>query len=552
MNLLPLLLGGGLALSASLASASVPLTVLSEEALWSGISTGCRIGSGLLPGETQSYQEDLDLLSLEQWSKEGRLDDWLKEAKEGSPPPCTPGEVLRVGEVIRRMREIAARRLLKRLLPQLEAVAAVRPPTRELDLLRTLRKRAGIADGDFYPKGFKRKLRARGREAARNRKESCTTVTPQAIAPDQALDRARRQSRGWCFAFSTADLLSAKLGVKISGSALAASYYRDRPFFSGAAGPSEVLRNFAESSSEILSTSILDKEGGFLTRVLATALDQGFACSEQSVPSEVALSPQETRSPRPGDLEERYDEALRTLERIHDEITDQLFDHPRYGPPSETLGMPQISSAILEDAAEIRRLRTEFYCEDERLRESLERLFPRVTFEDFLKVAIEVPKSEAFEELARKGCQAVSIPKGRFRIGFKQDESEAASAGLKLIRALDRQLDGSNPVIIAYSSNGLSDPELSHRAFLRVRPRLADHAPVFDHASLVAGRMWSDLEQTCLYQIKNSWGEDCTPYTEAARCERGTIWVKEDHLRDMISEVAWLEDRSPDRIPTQP
>jgi hypothetical protein len=176
-------------------------------------------------------------------------------------------------------------------------------------------------------------------------------------------------------------------------------------------------------------------------------------------------------------------------------------------------------------------------------------LFPRATFEDFLKVAIEVPRSEAFEELVRRGCQALPIPKNGYRIGFLEDGGNSEAAGMRLLRSVDRQLDRSNPVLIAYSSAGLAEPEGSRRIFLRTRPRASKHAPEFDHASLVSGRLWSEAEQSCLYQIKNSWGEECTPYSGAVRCERGTVWVKEDHLRDMISEVAWLEDTSPPSPP---
>ena len=75
--------------------------------------------------------------------------------------------------------------------------------------------------------------------------------------------------------------------------------------------------------------------------------------------------------------------------------------------------------------------------------------------------------------------------------------------------------------------------------------RVLDHLEVssrIDHASIVIGRRWSDAKgEQCLYQIKNSFGKDCSKYSSEHECKDGVLWVRESHLRGMIGELSWLE-----------
>lgn len=103
-------------------------------------------------------------------------------------------------------------------------------------------------------------------------------------------------------------------------------------------------------------------------------------------------------------------------------------------------------------------------------------------------------------------------------------------------KTIDKALDNKRPLGIAYNvGNVLKEPKISSGA----------------HASVISGRKLINNE--CFYQIRNSWGEDCTRKAfinevlikdypiYSYSCVKGTFWVPQKDLKFLLDEIVYEE-----------
>jgi hypothetical protein len=529
------------------------------------ISKKCQERSGVSPGALEAFRSDPSALSLFRWQGDGVIGNWGSEQTPiwTSLPssPCSASEVAALGALIEDHRMKLLQSLVRRLHPQLEYIAKTRPPNDELARLKAIADSARIPLESLLSPLTIQKWTRKGNEAARLREASCTEVVPQTIAPNLDMHQARRQSRGWCFAFASADLLSAKLGKQVSAFSLATSYFQDGTLTPEGARPSEFGINLTETlSSKFKSTGFLEQEGGFPGRLLGTALDRGQVCSEASSPSEIQKphhAPGLQNTLAPGTLESAFDQNVEELEGMHAELElllERELDRSGVQREPNPLGLdlPRSTplSGIEPDGLNTWSLAREAVCSDETFQDALKTLFPRINVREFVDIALQSGKADLIRNLAEKNCESIPIAAGRFsRKGMNSElnpfTSDSDDSAARLMKELDEQLSKGNPVVAGYTAEALIDPSRARRTMKR--EKISNNVTNVDHASLIVGRTWDPESKACLYAIKNSWGRECDGISDAFLCDEGIHYVKADQLHDMIYMLDWLEETQADR-----
>lgn len=167
-----------------------------------------------------------------------------------------------------------------------------------------------------------------------------------------------------------------------------------------------------------------------------------------------------------------------------------------------------------------------------------------------IKNVLEQPSLEAaVMKMVDVVCENKKIPIARKnvfeRMSRQQNETFYNSINNKMtnvdymLATLNKVLDHQRPIGIAYQvEKVLNEPKISSGA----------------HASVISGRKMINGE--CHYQIRNSWGPDCTRiamvnnvFTRnhniySYQCENGTFWVPEKDLRTLIDEIVFQFDES--------
>lgn len=167
-----------------------------------------------------------------------------------------------------------------------------------------------------------------------------------------------------------------------------------------------------------------------------------------------------------------------------------------------------------------------------------------------IKSVLEQPSLEAaVMKMVDVVCENKKIPivrKNVFeRMSRQQNEVFYNSINNKMtntdsmLATLNKVLDHKRPIGIAYQvEKVLNEPKISSGA----------------HASVISGRKM--INGQCHYQIRNSWGPDCTRiamvnnvFTRnhniySYECISGTFWVPEKDLRTLIDEIVFQYDES--------
>ncbi|WP_413582349.1 hypothetical protein [Bdellovibrio sp. HCB288] len=61
------------------------------------------------------------------------------------------------------------------------------------------------------------------------------------------------------------------------------------------------------------------------------------------------------------------------------------------------------------------------------------------------------------------------------------------------------------------------------------------------HSSIVTGRRWNITKGTCEIEIKNSWGDSCAEALEPGICDKGRWYLDIEKLANDRSEVIWIQ-----------
>ena len=346
--------------------------------------------------------------------------------------------------------------------------------------------------------------------------EGCTSIDLAQEVPELPMREARLQSSGWCVSFSVADLLSIKTGTQVSATAVALAYYDHAPVLGD--GIIRTVRNYGHSWWTHHSFKSTNKWGAFPERVLRTVIDDGFVCSEASVPSQY------------GDAgiasTEAYNKMLDHVENAHSEFG--------------RMTQKQARTAAKPGAADKNK---KGECVSDETLQAAQILFPKLDLEDFVKIAHRSERENYLYKLSRWGCNAMGLPRGENQFEVQQlSLGLSRSEGERGVRAIHEQLSLKNPVIISYTGEALSDPQQAIRTSRRLKS-VEDTHP--NHASILIGRRWNPKARNgageCQYQLKNTWGTSCSPYHFSLECEKGIVWVGSDLMSEMVSDVTWVK-----------
>lgn len=114
-----------------------------------------------------------------------------------------------------------------------------------------------------------------------------------------------------------------------------------------------------------------------------------------------------------------------------------------------------------------------------------------------------------------------------YREGLRTGRIDPERDGLKIVTEVDRALDSDRIVAIAYGTDAIM-PNPDHEDD--------------DHSSSIVARRPDSISGECMYLLRNSYGEDCTDYLPPykSRCERGNVWLTADEVAHMVYAVTTL------------
>ena len=118
----------------------------------------------------------------------------------------------------------------------------------------------------------------------------------------------------------------------------------------------------------------------------------------------------------------------------------------------------------------------------------LGKMFPNITFEDFVSTLESSSRKDFFLNLQNKSCD----DKGKFDYKIRHNVAFGHSAD----RFLDEALEKGKIANIEYNAD--------------IFDSLVTTTPVLNfsnHVSTIVARRWNATTETCEYQLKNSWGQ---------------------------------------------
>ena len=382
---------------------------------------------------------------------------------------------------------------LERLVDQLEDIAEFRSPQPELYRIIDLTKELGLDIEDILDKDDTRDLLKQGETASISRKKSCTYKNN--VRPP--INKVRNQDGiGWCYAFSSADLLSYKYKTKVSAVDIAITF-NEKYFFS--------------KKESIFSNSASNVQGGIAFSALGHALNKGV-CLEKDLPSE-------------GYVDSDLIDLIKDLEAM----SKNYLEYINYSYVPAEQGMISTPGFTYYDKQKSKKFSKEIYtkyfsCNATSKR--YQKAFPNVNFQQFMNVLHNSTKQSIYQEMSEVSCKRKK-PKRPPEVKW---ELEIGGGGKDLINIFDEQLNNNNIAEIAYFSSILYEPA---------------YALEGRHSSVVVGRRFNEATNDCEYLIKNSHGPSCAKYSKMYkkynRCDKGMIWVPESLISESAYEATWLE-----------
>lgn len=300
---------------------------------------------------------------------------------------------------------------------------------------------------------------------------------------------------GWCYAFTSADLITQRTGVFVSAADLATGFLLgDGPAIHRTAGPA--LRAFLRanpgfdahmkkyrfdgqgdlSAKGILTDKGLLSSGGTEDVTLVFANLRGL-CLERSLPSR----------------DDGMMKLLTAAAKAHAERSRRI------GAPASRR-QDDATSPVLDPVA---------VSKGDFFREEVGRLCARVRppAELIPRVLQWAETADHYRKLLRSG---------RVRVDRE---------GALTMRELNRVLDSNRIAAIGWGADAFMTPDGDDD----------------DHSSVIVARRLRN--GVCHYLLRNSYGEDCSDYRPPfrSRCERGNVWVTADELVQTVYAVTSLE-----------
>ncbi len=396
-------------------------------------------------------------------------------------------------EIIDEVKKTGRESELKRLVDQIENIAEFRSPQPELYRIIDLTQELGLDIEDILDKDDTRELLVKGKAASNNRKKSCTYKNN--VRPP--IETVRHQdSVGWCFAFSSADLLSYKYNKKISAVDIAITFNEN---------------NITKKVESLFENSASNIEGGFAFTALEHAIKKGV-CFEKDLPSE-------------GYTDSNLLKLIQDLETM----SKNYLEYINYSYVPADHGILSTPGYFYYNKKKSKKTSREIYknyfscnATSKRYQEA----FPNITFQQFMNVLHNSTTKKIYKEMSAVSCKRkrpTKPPEVKW-------ELEIGGGGKDLINIFDKQLNNDNIVEMLYFSSTLFEPNY------KLNGR---------HSSIIVGRRFNEKTEDCEYLVRNSYGPNCAPYDKMYkkynRCNKGMIWVPESLISESAYEATWLE-----------
>lgn len=319
----------------------------------------------------------------------------------------------------------------------------------------------------------------------------------------QELGANRNQDElSWCFAYTSADLVSQRIGKKVSATDLASTfiladankllkspdpevqaYLRANPDFADLITKTRNFEKLDYSPEGLLTEKGMKDTGGAEDVTIMLANTKGY-CLESKFPSREKVQ------------DKFFHDVQKLLyRRYRADKMSFCSDLPVASDPTSALIDP-VSLAIAK------------IYEEELDKKCRRQPLPVTLVPVMKKYADSLPE---YRSLIEKG-------------EVKRSESEQA-----LLDSLDHALDNHRVAAIGYSAN------------LIMKPEPGDKDQHGDHSSTIVAR--KQIGGTCHYLIRNTWGDNCSLYLPKfrKRCEAGNVWVSGDELKDSLYSVIYLK-----------
>tara|TARA_R110002072_G_scaffold534_7_gene4217 strand:+ start:112252 stop:113613 length:1362 start_codon:yes stop_codon:yes gene_type:complete len=366
-----------------------------------------------------------------------------------------------------------------------ELISYYKIPNFEIDEVkktRELLKAQGIRD---IPTGFSpselTRFSSRGTTNLNIRRVNCRNVDNRKYPLEN--DIRNQDSVGWSYAYVAADLISHRVGKKVSAIDVANAYSNG---------------NFSDHIGRAESQS----SGGYIANAANAAIDRGL-CLESQLPSD--------------------DYQFSTSKNLVQELVaiDKLYD--TYYEATTKPGL--IYGRNKKTGREFRRAQAHF-------EENLDcgrldggdwsKIFKSIDFEQFMSIIKRsTSKDDFFDKLVAKSC----YPRTKIneQLHFQSDDSFTSRGSM--MNTIDDRLERGEILGISYNSSVLNDPYDFENG---------------KHASSIVARKFNYKTGSCEYLVRNSWGSSCN-YSDSYECEEGNIWLPEDKLKRSIRGVTFID-----------
>lgn len=302
---------------------------------------------------------------------------------------------------------------------------------------------------------------------------SCETVDLR----DQLGPILNQDGAGLCYAYTTADIVSFKLGKRVSPVDIALQYVKRRDELMYRKGLNALYLN------EINNDRQDDiAHGGFVRYALNYSQDAGY-CDDSKINSN------DFRTNR---------ELFRGLVNLN-QLSLQQYS------------LSNANSATCSKFAQIQNI------------------FPGVTIADIQTTANQSNLMNVGAKLANEACEPRFKPTTPMR--FKNLSNPGARDEIltsSQFNEIDRALSKNQPVSISLKMDKLYS---FGRSSVSSQPR---------HAITLAGRRMNMATGKCEYILKNSWGPECDRYYKI-RCEGGYVFVPEDIFQSVVYAADYIE-----------
>ncbi|WP_127717391.1 hypothetical protein [Halobacteriovorax sp. HLS] len=377
---------------------------------------------------------------------------------------------------------------LETMISEAKRVSDYRAPTWEFEELERVSKILNISNP--MTKTQFNSLARVGKSNSLKKKKSCTNIDNRKeplikIVNGKKVDIPRNQdSIGWCYAFAAADLMSHKLGKKISATDVANAYNDG-------------------SLSEFFGSKESDMEGGFTASAANSALSRGL-CLEKSLPSD------DYQYSTNFNLLSAYESVERLYETYKNRTTKRT-----------SRGIRSLYGSDLTQAQN--QFKGDLACN--KISHEAGAIFPNVSVQDIYKIVKSSRSSNDFiDKLVKKSCEPRVKP--AVKLSFEADGEFTFNS--TMIKTIDKKLEDGDILGLHYKAGTLRN--------------LLDTPSNSRHASVIVARRFNEASGSCDYLIRNSWGNTRgSNYDERTDSNNGNHWMPEEYLIKTMHGITYAD-----------